>query len=209
MSSKRKGLLVLWTVVSLLGLLACSVFGIGDTESPPAMDESAVEEDLPQVDVPAEAPSSEEENAADEVNAAVEEEAESEDEEASTPEEDEATENDESPSQEELVDIGPTWGASNTPAQSACDNPYMPIRPGSTWTMQDTEGPDSVWTITDVTGDMDYAEATMVIATEGITLTYNWECRTGGSMTSFDYAGITADFAEVEMIMMLEEGGGE
>jgi hypothetical protein len=85
----------------------------------------------------------------------------------------------------------------------------MPIREGSTWTFEDTEGPNAVWTITEVGGDLNQAEATMLVVTDGITLTYHWECQTGGSMASFDYAGLESEQADVEMVMELQDGSGE
>jgi hypothetical protein len=68
--------------------------------------------------------------------------------------------------------------------QTACDNPYNPIRPGATWTYS-TSGTgfgDINWTLTvdSVTGDLKSAKAEVTESFGGATYTYQWLCSPDG-----------------------------
>lgn len=65
-------------------------------------------------------------------------------------------------------------------AGNACDHPYMPIRPGATWSYVDGEGNSSQYVVKEVTGDANYAEAQVEAVIKGPDLTLNffhtWTC---------------------------------
>jgi len=68
--------------------------------------------------------------------------------------------------------------------QTACDNPYNPIRPGATWTYS-TSGTgfgDINWTLTvdSITGDLKSATAEVTETFGGATYTYQWLCSPNG-----------------------------
>jgi hypothetical protein len=92
----------------------------------------------------------------------------------------------------------PTAGSlADYPAQTACDHPYFPLRQGATWTYSSEFG-NYTWTVTDVTGDLDNATATLQMAfTEG-TLTYHWNCSSEG-VVSYDYGNMAVSGAEGAM----------
>ena len=203
-TAKHKYFLLLWALISLSALLACGLLSGESTVEPTPtviMEESGESES---VESPSEVepPADEAEQLSDELQEPETESPPVED--AASSDEDEST-----LESEHSADPGEGWGESNTPAQSACDNPYFPMRQGATWEFKDTEGFDAVWTITEVTGDLDHATSTMEIVTEGVTLTYHWECEAGGSIVSYDYAGLTADTGDVELSMNVVEGSGE
>ncbi len=86
---------------------------------------------------------------------------------------------------------GPTSAAGSTPepsatetatgyaAQTACDHPYLPLRPGATWTYSgDNFG--YTWTVDSVAGDLNNATAVVTFSFEGGTITYHWACSPEG-----------------------------
>ena len=93
---------------------------------------------------------------------------------------------------------GDGWGESGTTAQTACDYPYLPLRPGATWDYTTTEGPLH-WEVTDVQGDLDSATAVLQIIVDDVTLDYNWTCAAGEGLTSFDFANVGVAQPGVEM----------
>jgi hypothetical protein len=74
------------------------------------------------------------------------------------------------------------------PGQTACDHPYFPMRPGSTWTFSGDQG-NLTWTVTDVTGDQTDATATMQWAVQQVTGTYHWHCTPNG-IDSYDFGSV-------------------
>jgi len=74
--------------------------------------------------------------------------------------------------------------------QTACDHPYLPMRPGATWSYQTTNGP-STWTITSVTGDAQSANAVMQFTTADFQSTYSWTCTADGGLVSYDFGSFT------------------
>jgi hypothetical protein len=93
---------------------------------------------------------------------------------------------------------GEGWGESGTTAQTACDYPYLPLRPGATWDYTTSEGPLH-WEVTDVQGDMDSATAVLQITVDDVTLDYNWTCAAGEGLTSFDFGNVGVGQPGVEM----------
>jgi len=96
------------------------------------------------------------------------------------------------------VASGDGWGESGTTAQTACDHPYFPLRPGATWNYTSGEG-DLLWEVMDVQGDLDSATAVLQITVEDVTIDYNWTCAAGEGLTSFDFANLGVGQEGVEM----------
>ena len=69
--------------------------------------------------------------------------------------------------------------------QTACDHPYFPMRPGSTWTFATDNGP-MTWTVSGVTGDQTEATAAMDFHEDKLSGTYNWHCTADG-IESYDF----------------------
>ncbi|GAB4270504.1 MAG: hypothetical protein Kow0080_15040 [Candidatus Promineifilaceae bacterium] len=95
---------------------------------------------------------------------------------------------------------------SETP-QSACDNPWFPIREGATWTY---EGADTnlVWTITSVEGDLENATAQMQADVAGVVLNYQWDCTPEG-IASFDVAALTVPISGFDLNFDAESMSGQ
>ncbi len=76
-------------------------------------------------------------------------------------------------------------------SQTACDHPYFPMRPGSTWTYNFVS-PEVSTTYTmvvdSVTGDAETAEAKMTMTFESFVFNYTWTCTRAGGIQSYDYA---------------------
>lgn len=62
--------------------------------------------------------------------------------------------------------------------QTACDHPFMPLRPGATWTYSGG-GRTVTWTVTDVAGDQQQASAAMTAEGGKVTSHFLWECEAG------------------------------
>jgi hypothetical protein len=78
------------------------------------------------------------------------------------------------------------------PSQTACDHPYFPMREGSVWNYSG-DGVSLSWTVGEVTGDNDNAEAVISATVAELSLEYHWICDTTG-LLSYDYgtAGLTS-----------------
>jgi hypothetical protein len=72
---------------------------------------------------------------------------------------------------------------------TACDHPYLPLRPGSSWTYSTTEG-TSTWSVGSAGGTADSAEATMAISMAEVAMTTHWNCTSEG-IISYDFGNIT------------------
>jgi len=83
--------------------------------------------------------------------------------------------------------------ASGYVSQTACDHPYFPLREGAHWDYS-YDGIPATWDVTSVTGDLEAATATVVIETEGVGITYTWDC---GSDGIFYYQTGVFDFSEL------------
>jgi hypothetical protein len=118
----------------------------------------------------------------------------------------------------------PVPDAQNTPesqpelSQSACDHPYFPMRTGSTWTFEDRANQTTItWTVTEVTGDRQTAEAKMNVSVivpgqaEAIALNYAWQCNASEGLVSFDYVTLSnVDTGQGELTLQMKqvEGSG-
>jgi len=92
------------------------------------------------------------------------------------------------------------WGASGSGPQSACDHPYLPLRPGATWTYND--GQDTlIWEVIDVQGDLNNATAVLQITVGDIALDYQWNCAEGEGLASFDFANLGSAASELQMTL--------
>lgn len=78
-------------------------------------------------------------------------------------------------------------------SQTACDHPYLPLRAGAHWDYS-YDGLPATWDVVSVEGDLEAATATVVIAVEGLSITYTWDCDADGV---FWYQTGVFDFAEL------------
>ena len=78
---------------------------------------------------------------------------------------------------------------SATIGQTACDNPYFPMRASATWTFSTDTG-SMTWTITGVTGDKTTADAVMEFKLKDLTFNYHWHCTPDG-LVSYDFASLS------------------
>ena len=85
----------------------------------------------------------------------------------------------------------PAAAAGDYAAQTACDHPYFPLRQGATWSFN-SEGTTYSWTVSAVSGDLDNATATIVMAFEGGGTSFDWSCTSEG-VFSYDVGTFTAD----------------
>ncbi|MFQ3662240.1 MAG: hypothetical protein SNJ69_07580 [Chloroflexaceae bacterium] len=112
----------------------------------------------------------------------------------------------------------PTPVASAEP-QTACDHPYLPLRPGATWTYRERAQRYTVrWTVTDVEGDRQTATARMESLVEvpdpsmgeDVRLEYTWRCSAEEGIVSFDYVSLTnANRGSTEFRFEIVENEGE
>jgi len=105
----------------------------------------------------------------------------------------------------------PTAGAAATSVptdgfvgQTACDHPYLPLRPGATWTYASSEGQE-VWTVASVAGDRQNAVAVVNITLNDTTITYNWNCSIEG-IRFFQSVGISTPELSQELTISDESG---
>jgi hypothetical protein len=115
-----------------------------------------------------------------------------------------------SPSQEpETGTIKPEPEPTQGAVLNACDHPYMPIRPGSTWSYIDGEGQSSDYIVRQVTGDENFAEAivdVVIVSPElTLTLTHTWTCDREGIRAPL--TSITGIPSGVEATVFGEEQG--
>jgi hypothetical protein len=94
---------------------------------------------------------------------------------------------------EDPTEASPEVVAGGYDSQTACDHPYFPLREGAHWDYS-YDGTPATWDVTSVTGDLSAAPATVVIETEGITITYTWACGADGI---FYYQAGVFDFSEL------------
>jgi hypothetical protein len=112
----------------------------------------------------------------------------------------------ETPTPTAVAEAGSGWGASGSGAQSACDHPYLPLRPGATWRYETSEG-EFAWEVIEVQGDMDEASAVLGVTAGDISLEYHWQCVAGQGISSFDFAGLSS--APVGLDLTIEQAGVE
>jgi hypothetical protein len=108
------------------------------------------------------------------------------------------------PGPDATVAVGPTAeptsdGLAGYDSQTACDHPYFPLRQGATWTYSSEFG-GYTWTVTEVTGDLENATATLQMAVTDATITYHWNCSAEG-VVSYDFGNIAISSAEGDMSM--------
>lgn len=91
-------------------------------------------------------------------------------------------------------------------SQSACDHPYLPLRPGSSWTYSTTEG-TSAWSVLSAGGAPDSAAATMSITIPEVVMTTHWDCTSQG-IISYDFGNLSvAGMGEVVSMDVTESSG--
>ncbi len=99
----------------------------------------------------------------------------------------------------------PTAEAGGYQSQTACDHPYFPLRLGATWEYASEFGTYS-WSVTEVSGDLDNASATLNMAMTDVSLAYHWTCTRDGIL-SYDYGNVGVSGAEgVDFEVVSSEG---
>lgn len=73
---------------------------------------------------------------------------------------------------------------------NACDHPYLPLRPGASWSFDSSEG-GLTWSVTSAGGSAESASATMAFSIPEATFTVNWICTSAG-ITSYDFGNVTS-----------------
>jgi hypothetical protein len=94
---------------------------------------------------------------------------------------------------EDPTEASPAAATGGYDSQTACDHPYFPLREGTHWDYS-YDGMPATWDVTSVTGDLTAATATVVIETQGIGITYTWDCGADGI---FYYQAGVFDFSEL------------
>ncbi|GAG81401.1 unnamed protein product, partial [marine sediment metagenome] len=134
-----------------------------------------------------------------------------------TPGDDSSSGGDEDTGEDDGTDTSPTdedgeetvTPEPNETMVNACDHPYMPIRPGSTWSYMDNEGQSLDYIVREVTGDENYAEAivdAVIVSPElTVTLTHTWTCDQEGIRAPL--TSITGIPSGVEATVFGEEEG--
>jgi hypothetical protein len=89
--------------------------------------------------------------------------------------------------------------------QTACDHPYFPLRPGSTWTF-DTDQGTVTWTVTGVTGDKTDATADMDYHQKDVTGKYHWHCTPDG-IVSYDFGNLTTSAGNPANLQVTQSSG--
>ncbi len=95
-------------------------------------------------------------------------------------------------------------GGSAVTGQTACDNPYFPMRTGATWTFA-TDNGAVTWTVTGVTGDTTTADSVMVFKTTDLTGTYHWHCTPDG-LVSYDFSSLNGSSGTVSFNLTNHSG---
>jgi hypothetical protein len=69
---------------------------------------------------------------------------------------------------------------SDYPSQTACDHPYLPLRPGATWTYTSSDGYGYAWVVNGVSGDLSNATASVTFNFDTGSISYEWLCSPEG-----------------------------
>lgn len=103
---------------------------------------------------------------------------------------------------------GNGWGESGSTAQSACDHPLFPIRPGYTFVMSGEGEEDMRWEVLSVEGDLDQATAVMQMSSGDLVFDTAWECSAEGGLVSFDFSNPALSAFAPDALMTVTEGSG-
>ena len=76
--------------------------------------------------------------------------------------------------------------------QTACDHPYLPMRPGASWSYSGSDGVNYTWSIAGVQGDVNNATAEMINDFGTGQVTYHWQCNANG-LVSYEFGSIAGD----------------
>ena len=102
----------------------------------------------------------------------------------------------------------PGWGESGTPAQSACNHPYFPLRTGYTYTMSHQSGEILTWEVLNVEGDMQVATAEMQISGDEFAHIYTWECSADEGLVSYEFGNQTMSIIYPKHKIEIIDGSG-
>lgn len=92
-------------------------------------------------------------------------------------------------------------------SQTACDNPYFPLRAGTEWTYTSSIGP-MVWRVDSVTGDTNNATAQMTSVFSGFTTSYTWECTAQNGLVSYDFGVATGNLFPGAVTLTTRDSSG-
>lgn len=78
------------------------------------------------------------------------------------------------------VTATPEGTTGNYQSQTACDQPYFPLRTGATWNYSSSDGFSYTWVVNSVAGDLNSATANVSYIFDQGTVTYDWTCNADG-----------------------------
>lgn len=100
--------------------------------------------------------------------------------------------------------------------QTACDHPYFPLRAGATWHFVDEANRTTIqWTVTEVNGNEDDADATMNVrvdvptSAQPIFFNYYWRCSASQGLTSFEYVAMGTSTGDGNFSMTMNKYDGD
>jgi hypothetical protein len=131
---------------------------------------------------------------------------------------------DTNPPEDESMESNQSSVASNSAQSTACDHPYFPMRPGSSWVyFEEGDSYYHHWNVLSVEGDKQNANAVMTAyigefselteeaKSQMIFIEYNWVCSADEGIVSFDMATLEVpaiEGQEFEMELTFVDGEG-
>jgi hypothetical protein len=86
--------------------------------------------------------------------------------------------------------------------QTACDHPYLPLRPGATWTYSS----GFTYLVTSVVGDRDHATATMTLTGQQTTAEFAWDCTADQGLLRYMLRETPAGLPPMELTLVDSAG---
>jgi hypothetical protein len=90
--------------------------------------------------------------------------------------------------------------------QPACDHPYMPLRPGASWSYASTDGRQYTYAVTSVTGDTEAGSARMTLTGPETFVEYEWRCSAEQGLLRYMLRDLPPDLPAMELSLV--EGSG-
>lgn len=93
--------------------------------------------------------------------------------------------------EEREAEPGPALPTGGYVSETACDHPYFPLRQGASWNYS-SDGFGYSWTVTSVSGDLSSATASVAMAFDAGSLTFEWTCDSQGVLF-YQFGTLTTD----------------
>ncbi len=90
--------------------------------------------------------------------------------------------------------------------QTACDHPFMPLRPGATWTYASADGNPYTYAVTGVVGDPMSAVAHVTVTGPGTETNHVWNCAAGEGLLRYMVRDSMSGLAPVEASLAQASG---